>query len=86
EPSARHAIMVANCGGRTVGLLVEGVSDIVQLDDADRQATPDMGHGQGGDVAGIFAVDGAMLSLLDLDNLLPPDRSRPADEAFDAIA
>ena len=69
EPSARHAIMVANCGGRTVGLLVEGVSDIVELDDADRQATPDMGHGQGGVVAGIFAVDGAMLSLLTLGGL-----------------
>ena len=86
EPSARHAIMVANCGGRSVGLLVEGVSDIIELDDGDRQATPYMGDGQGGVIAGIFAVDGAMISLLDLDSLLPPDRSRAVDGGFDAIA
>jgi purine-binding chemotaxis protein CheW len=69
-----------------VGLLVEGVSDIIELDDGDRQATPDMGDGQGGVIAGIFAVDGAMISLLDLDSLLPPDRSRAVDGGFDAIA
>jgi purine-binding chemotaxis protein CheW len=73
EPSDRHAIMVANCGGRTVGLLVEAVSEIVQLDNAALQQTPEMGQGAGaGLIAGIFAVDGGMISLLELDNLLPP--------------
>lgn len=87
EPSARHAIMVARCGGRTVGLLVEEVSDIVQLDDKDRQATPDVGQGRGEDViAGIFAVDGDMISMLDLANLLPPHRSQSTDEAVEAFA
>jgi purine-binding chemotaxis protein CheW len=73
EPSARHAIMVVKCGSRTVGLLVEAVSDIVELDDGMRQQTPDMGDDGGpGVIAGIFAVDGEMISLLDLDNVLPP--------------
>lgn len=73
EPSARHAIMVARCGGRTVGLLVEAVSEIVQMSDAALQQTPEMGQGDGaGLIAGIFAVDGGMISLLELDNLLPP--------------
>ena len=75
EPSARHAIMVARCGGRTVGLLVEAVSEIVQMNDAALQQTPEMGQGAGaGLIAGIFAVDGGMISLLELDNLLPPQR------------
>jgi purine-binding chemotaxis protein CheW len=73
EPSDRHAIMVARCGGRTVGLLVEAVSEIVQMDDAALQQTPEMGQGEGaGLIAGIFAVDGGMISLLELDSLLPP--------------
>ena len=73
EPSDRHAIMVVNCAGRTVGLLVEAVSEIVQLDNATLQQTPDLGQGAGaGLIAGIFAVDGGMISLLELDNLLPP--------------
>lgn len=73
EPSARHAIMVVKCGTRTVGLLVEAVSDIVELDDSTRQETPELGDGDGGPgvIAGIFAVDGEMISLLDLDNVLP---------------
>lgn len=75
EPSARHAIVVVRCGERTVGLLVEGVSDIMQLDDAARQDPPNMGEAQGaGVVSGVFAVDSALISLLDLDNLLPPVR------------
>lgn len=75
EPSARHAIMVARCGGRTVGLLVEAVSEIMQLNDAILQQTPEMGQGDGqGLIAGIFAVDGGMISLLELDNLLPAQR------------
>jgi purine-binding chemotaxis protein CheW len=33
DPTARHVIMVAHIGGRTVGLLVDAVSDIIQLTD-----------------------------------------------------
>ena len=42
EPTARHVIMVANIGGRTVGLLVDAVSDIIQMTEGDVQATPDI--------------------------------------------
>ncbi|NBB65015.1 chemotaxis protein CheW [Pseudomonas sp. ODNR1LW] len=83
EPSARHAIMVVDCGGRTVGLLVEGVSDIVQLDDGARQATPDLGQAEAGFVAGIFAVDGDMISLLKLDALLQQERRDSSEAELD---
>ena len=47
----------------------------MQLDDAARQDPPNMGEAQGaGVVSGVFAVDSALISLLDLDNLLPPLR------------
>ena len=41
-PSARHVIIVARVGLRTVGLLVEAVSDILTVSDETIQATPDI--------------------------------------------
>ena len=72
EPTARHVIMVANIGGRTVGLLVDAVSDIIQMTEGDVQATPDIASDQVKTfVKGIFAVDGRMISLIELDHILP---------------
>ena len=42
EPSARHVIMVVNQGGRTIGLLVEAVSDIIDVTEDMVQPTPDV--------------------------------------------
>ena len=47
EPSARHVIMVVNVGGRTLGLLVEAVSDIINVSDDMVQPTPDVACGSG---------------------------------------
>lgn len=73
EPTARHVIMVAHVGGRLVGLLVDAVSDIVQLDDGAVQPTPDVASDEVRTfVKGIFAIDGRMISLIDLSLILPP--------------
>jgi purine-binding chemotaxis protein CheW len=72
EPSARHVIMVVNVGGRTIGLLVEAVSDIINLSDDMVQPTPDIACDQVKSfVKGLFAVDGRMISLISLDRVLP---------------
>ena len=79
DPTARHVIMVAHIGGRTVGLLVDAVSDIVQLSDAAIQPTPDVASDQVKSfVKGIFAVDGRMISLLELEWLLPEGEAEAA--------
>lgn len=79
EPSARHVIMVVQIGGRTVGLLVDAVSDILQLTDDQVQPTPDVAADEvKAFVKGIFAVDGRMISLIALDRVLP---SEPEAEA-----
>ena len=46
EPTARHVIMVAHIGGRMVGLLVDAVSDILQMSEASVQPTPDVASDQ----------------------------------------
>lgn len=72
EPTARHVIMVAHIGGRMVGLLVDAVSDIIQLDEGAVQPTPDVASEEvRAFVKGIFAIDGRMISLIDLSLILP---------------
>jgi purine-binding chemotaxis protein CheW len=79
DPTARHVIMVAHIGGRTVGLLVDAVSDIIELTDDAVQATPDVASDQVRTfVKGIFAVDGRMISLLELEWLLPDGEAEAA--------
>lgn len=72
EPTARHVIMVAHVGGRLVGLLVDAVSDILQLSDTAIQATPDVASELVKTfVKGIFALDGRMISLIELEQIIP---------------
>lgn len=75
EPTARHVIMVAHIGSRMVGLLVDAVSDIVQLTDSAIQPTPDVASEHVKTfVKGIFAVEGGrMISLIDIQHVLPAD-------------
>jgi purine-binding chemotaxis protein CheW len=79
EPTARHVIMVAHIGGRMVGLLVDAVSDIIQLKDESVQATPDVASEHVKTfVKGIFAIDGRMISLIELDRIIPESEAEAA--------
>jgi purine-binding chemotaxis protein CheW len=70
EPSARHVIIVAEIKGETVGLLVDSVSDILTIDPTTIQATPDFANETTKQfVAGLFSVEGSMVSVLSLERL-----------------
>jgi purine-binding chemotaxis protein CheW len=72
EPSARHVIIVAQIGAQLVGLLVDAVSDILTVTSADVQPTPDVASDLVRTfVQGILAIDGRMISLIALDQVLP---------------
>lgn len=72
EPSERHVIMVAHIGGRMVGLLVDAVSDIIQLTNEALQPTPDVASEQVKSfVKGLFALEGRLISLIELDRIVP---------------
>jgi purine-binding chemotaxis protein CheW len=73
-PSARHVIIVARIGMKTVGLLVEAVSDILTVGEELIQPTPDIScETVRAFVKGIIAMDGEMISLISLDGLLPDE-------------
>ena len=66
DPSARSVIIVTHIGERTVGLLVDAVSDEVI------QPTPDVTCDTvKAFVKGILAVDDRLISLISLDRVLP---------------
>ena len=79
EATARHVIMVVHLGGRTVGLLVDAVSDIVTITDDVVQPMPDIASDQVKTfVRGLFALDGKMVSLIALDKVLPEPEAEAA--------
>lgn len=79
EPSARHVIIVSRVGTRTLGLLVEAVSDILTVSEEMIQAAPDVACDTvRAFVKGVIPVDGRMISLIALDGVIPEG---PAEEA-----
>jgi purine-binding chemotaxis protein CheW len=79
DPTARHAILVTEIGGRVVGLLVDGVSEILSLPAETLQPTPDVGCQITRDyVRGLLTHDGRLLTLLSLDSVLPETQAQAA--------
>jgi purine-binding chemotaxis protein CheW len=71
EPTTRHAILVAQIGQQTVGLLVEGVSEILTITQDLIQPTPDVASDIAREfVSGIVATQNRMISLVALDGLI----------------
>ena len=72
EPTTRHAILVVQIGDQMVGLLVEGVSEILTIGRDHIQPTPDVASQAAKDfVSGIVATEGRMISLIALDAIVP---------------
>jgi purine-binding chemotaxis protein CheW len=71
-PGERNVIIVVDSEGRTVGLRVDAVSDILTIPQAELQAPPDIA----GDTAQVFVraltlIEGRMVRVLDLRCVMP---------------
>ncbi|MDX2202661.1 MAG: chemotaxis protein CheW [Hyphomicrobiaceae bacterium] len=72
EPTARHAIIVAQIGTQVVGLLVEGVSDIFTVSEDTIQPTPDIASDQAKRfVRGVIPMEGRLISVISIASVLP---------------
>jgi len=79
QPNARSAIIVVHIGRRLVGLLVDGVSEILAADPSTVQPTPNVGCDVVSRfVRGIIALEGRMISWVALDDILPPEEAAEA--------
>jgi len=70
EATAKHVIIVVNAGERTIGILVDAVSDILTVTSSEIQSVPDvMRESQNEYVEGIAVLDGRMVTLLGMTKL-----------------
>jgi purine-binding chemotaxis protein CheW len=79
EESARHVIIVVQIRNRIVGLLVDAVCDILSTAEHKVQRTPDLAGDQMQNfVRGLIALEGRMISLIDLDLILDQSTAEAA--------
>lgn len=70
EANAKHVIIVVKAAERTMGLLVDAVSDILTTTSADIQPTPELARDSLADfVEGIAVLDQRMVTILSMENL-----------------
>ena len=72
EPSSRHVIIIFEVENRILGFVVNDVTEIFTTNTDEIQPTPDVASEAANNfVYGVIAMEGRMLNLLDLDNVLP---------------
>jgi purine-binding chemotaxis protein CheW len=72
EPHTASVVIVAEIGDRLVGLLVDGVCDILTLGEGMLQPTPDVGEPDVREfVRGVITTEAGIVTLLSLDAVVP---------------
>ena len=70
EPDPKHVVVVVKAADRTIGLLVDAVSDILTVTSADIQPTPELARdAQAAFVEGIAVLGDRMVTILSMDRL-----------------
>ncbi|MEQ1719457.1 MAG: chemotaxis protein CheW [Hyphomicrobium sp.] len=69
EPNSRSAIIVLEYGGCLFGLLVDGVSDVLDIELDVIQPTPEIASTSEQFVTGIVALEKRMISVVSLEHL-----------------
>ena len=85
ETNAKNVIVVVKCGNRTLGLLVDAVSDILTTSSAEIQPAPDLARDEGSQfINGIAVLGERMVTILDMNIItasLVADKERAASAA-----
>ncbi|MGZ5662008.1 MAG: chemotaxis protein CheW, partial [Usitatibacter sp.] len=64
-------VVILRLAGRVIGIVVDGVSDVVQLAESDVKAAPALGSVvEASFIAGLATKDDRMILLLDIEKLL----------------
>lgn len=80
--TATSVVIVVQIRERLAGLLVDGVSDLIDIDPGRLQATPETGSaGPGQVIRGIFEIHGRILGLIALETVIPADLGDTAELA-----
>lgn len=75
----RNVIIVVAVEDRTVGMMVDAVSDILAIAEEDMQPPPELQAEHGRNfVSALTIVDGRMIRVLDLNAVMPPAKEEAA--------
>ena len=85
QPTRMHVVIIVAAGRRTVGLLVDAVSDIISIDPKAIRPVPDMGIASEGQfLEGLVAMEQRMVTLVSLAGLFGSEaETRPATGEVD---
>jgi purine-binding chemotaxis protein CheW len=87
EATPLHVVIVVQVEARLVGLLADRVLDILALEASQVQPVPQVARASSvGFLSGLITIDGTMIALVDLHNLLADEQFMAADAAADAAA
>ena len=73
-PDGETRTIVVNVDNRTIGCRVDSVSQVIRISDASIQPAPETLAAVGGDVAGFAKLEEVLVILLDIEQLLEPER------------
>jgi len=76
EPTYDHltVVIILNIAGRTIGMVVDRVSDVITLTPDQIKPAPDMGSAVSTDyLVGLGTIEDRMLVLVDIDRLMTSD-------------
>lgn len=74
EVTEQTRIMIVECNKMIVGLLVDSVAEVVNIQNADIDSAPNIGNDENSKyIQGVYSKDGEILILVDLNRLLSPD-------------
>jgi len=82
DAKSTHIVIIVQIGNRSVGLLADRVLDIVSFDSAKIEPVPRIAQASRINfLAGLVTVEGAMIALIDLPNLLSFSDIQNKDQA-----
>lgn len=74
DVTEQSRIMIVECNKIIVGLLVDSVAEVVNIQNTDIDSAPNIGNEENSKyIQGVYSKDGEILILVDLNRLLSPD-------------
>ncbi|WP_368187481.1 chemotaxis protein CheW [Aestuariibius sp. HNIBRBA575] len=72
ETTARHVIIIAKIEDKTIGLLVEAVSDIMSVSEGELKPTPDVASNQTrAFIKGVYSIEDTLVRAIDINQVVP---------------
>lgn len=84
---AEHRIIIANLDGRTTGLIVDGASEVIRVNDEMIEPAPHLvAELGGGYIEGVINLDGRFIALIDLRKALTGEIVGELDEIMKVLS